>query len=215
MTLADLTTQFVALFNNNLLRGSTALQTTFINQAILRIQRELRCPMQESQIVYAVPSAYVPMTGLAIPNDFLELIDLFAGVDQEVTLQRVKIGHAKELAAFVSGGCTKKFARQGGNWILGPAPLLNDTITIYYYASFPALVLPTDTNVLLQVAWDAPLYAALSAASDYFTDTRGPAFEKQYAAILQNLQNMADGDELTADAAVGPVYAWPNDQNDT
>jgi hypothetical protein len=37
-------------------------------------------------------------------------------------------------------------------------------------------------------------------------------FEKRYNQILQNLQNMADGDELTADAAVSTVYPWPCDE---
>jgi hypothetical protein len=215
MTLNDLTVQFLNLMNRNELRANPALATTFLTQAILRIQRELRCPMQEATIQYVIPSSYVPLVGLAIPNDFLELIDLCAGQYQERVLQRTMLGTAKSLAANSSQGYTVKFARMGGSWILGPSPLVGDTITIQYYASFPALVLPTDTNVLLNVAWDAPLYAALSAACDYWNDERVDKFEKRYTQILQNLQNMADGDELTADAALGPVYGWPNDGNDT
>lgn len=215
MTLADLTTQFQNLMNRSDLRSNTALCTTFITQAILRIQRELRCPMQEAQIAYSIPNTYVPMTGLAIPNDFLELIDLCAGPNQEVVLTRTMLGKAKSLAANYPAGCTTKFARQAGNWILGPSPRVGDVITIYYYASFPALVNPTDSNVLTTIAWDAPLYAALSAACDFYDDARVDKFEKRYTQILQNLQNMADGDELTADAALGPVYGWPNDGNDT
>lgn len=201
--------------NRSDLKSNTALQTTFLTQAILRIQRELRAPLQEATIVYTIPSNYVPTVGLAIPNDFLELIDLFAGQYQEVVLQRVNLGLAKDMAANWSGGYTIKFARLGGNWILAPAPLTGDIITIQYYASFPALVNPTDTNVLSTVAWDAVVYGALSAACDYYNDERLDKFEKRYNQILQNLQNMADGDELTADAAVGPVYAWPDDGNDT
>jgi hypothetical protein len=211
MTLNDLTVQFLNLMNRTDLRGNTALATTFITQAILRIQRELRAPLQEATIAYTIPSTYVPGTGLAIPNDLLELKSLFAGQYQEVELRRAQLGTVKDMAANWSGGNTIKFARQGGNWILGPSPLVGDVITIIYYASFPALVAPTDANVLLNVAWDAPLYAALSAACDYYNDERVDKFERRYNQILQNLQNMADGDELTGDAAVGPVYAWPND----
>jgi hypothetical protein len=215
MTLAELTAQFTSLMNRSDLKANTALTTNFINQAILRIQRELRSPMQEATIVYTVPNTYVPTVGLAIPNDLLELIGLFAGQYQEVELQRTMLGRAKDMAANWSGGNTTKFARLGGNWILGPSPLVGDVITIQYYASFPALVNPTDTNVLTTVAWDAHLYAALSAACDFYNDERVDKFEKRYNQILQNLQNMADGDELTADAAVGPVYSWPDDGNGT
>lgn len=211
MNLNDLTTQFLNLMNRGDLRSNPSLATTFLNQAILRIQRELRCPMQESTIVYTIPNTYAPMVGLAIPNDLLELIDLFAGKYQEVTLTRAIIGKVKDMAANWAGGNTTKFSRLGGNWILGPSPLVGDIITIQYYASFPALVNPTDTNVLTTVAWDAPLYAALSAACDFYDDARVDKFEKRYSQILQNLQNMADGDELTADAALGPVYDWPDD----
>jgi hypothetical protein len=210
MTLNELTLQFQALMNRTDLKNNSALCTTFIQQAILRIQRELRCPMQESTIVYTVPSTYAPLVGLAIPNDFLELIDLFAGASQETVLQRVSMGIAKSLAANASGN-TNKFARLGANWILGPAPSAGDVITIYYHASFAPLVVGSDTNALLTVAWDAPLYAALAAACDYYNDERLANFEKRYSQILQNLQNMADGDELTADAAVSPVYPWPDD----
>jgi hypothetical protein len=210
MTLAEMTAQFTSLMNRRDLTSNTALVSTFITQAILRIQRELRAPFQEATVVYTIPSNYVNTTGLAIPNDFLELIGLFAGQYQEVQLQRTQLGKAKDLAANVSGN-TVKFARMGANWILAPAPLVGDIITIQYHASFPALVNSTDTNALSIIAWDSVVYAALSAACDYYNDERVDKFEKRYNQILQNLQNMADGDELTADAAVGPVYAWPDD----
>jgi hypothetical protein len=215
MTLAEMTTQFVNLMNRGDLKLNTALQSTFMTQAFLRIQRELRCPMQESTIVYTIPNTYVNTVGLAIPNDFLELIGLFSGPNQECQLQRTQLSIAKDMAANWPGGNTIKFSRMGGNWILGPSPLVGDVITIQYYASFPALVNPTDTNALSIIAWDAPVNAALAAACDYYGDERVDKFDKRYNQILQNLQNMADGDELTADAAVGVVYAWPNDGNDT
>jgi hypothetical protein len=215
MTLAEMTAQFTSLMNRTDLKSNTALATTFITQAILRIQRELRCPMQESTITYTIPSTYVPTVGLAIPNDFLELVGLFAGQNQEVQLQRTMLGTAKDMAANWAGGNTIKFSRMGSSWILGPTPLAGDIITIQYYASFTPLVNPTDTNILSDVAWDSVVYGALSAACDFYNDERVDKFEKRYNQILQNLQNQADADELTADAAVGVVYGWPDDGNDT
>lgn len=211
MTLNDLTVQFQSLMNRTDLKNNSALCATFITQAILRIQRELRAPLQEATILYTVPSTYSAVTGLAIPNDLLELIAINVGVNQEYELTRGNYSRVKDMAANWPNGNPESFCRLGGNWIIGPSPVVGDTIMIQYYASFPALVLPTDTNVLLSVAWDAPLYAALSAACDYYNDERVDKFEKRYNQILQNLQNMADGDELTADAAMAPVYAWPDD----
>lgn len=211
MTLAELTAQFTGLMNRTDLKNNTALASTFITQAILRIQRELRAPLQEATILYTIPNTYVANTGLAIPNDLLELISINVGPNQEYELQRGAFSTVKDMAVNWPQGNPTKFTRLGGNWIIGPSPSIGDVIMIQYYASFPALVNPTDTNVLTLVAWDAPLYAALSAACDFYDDARVDKFEKRYIQILQNLQNMADGDELTADAAVGPVYAWPDD----
>lgn len=210
MTLAEMTAQFVALMNRSDLRANTTLASTFITQAILRIQRELRVPMMESTIMYTVPDTYDADVGLAIPNDMLQLIGLHAGTDQEDELQRAQFSTVKKMANY-GPGIPRKFARLGGSFVLGPPPAAGDVIMIRYYASFPALVGPTDTNALSIVAWDAPVYGALAAACDYYNDDRVGNFEKRYNQILQNLQNMADGDELTADAAVGPVYAWPDD----
>jgi hypothetical protein len=140
----------------------------------------------------------------------LQLISLNAGEDQEYELQRAQLTTVKQLAN--SGvDIPRKFARLGGYFVLGPPPAVGDTILIRYYASFPELVNPTDTNALSVVAWDAPIYGALSAACDYYNDDRMKQFEARYNQIMQNLQAMADGDELTADAAVGPVYSWPDD----
>lgn len=211
MTLNELTVQFQSLMNRTDLKNNSALSATFLTQAILRIQRELRAPLQEATILYTIPNTYVPSVGLAIPNDLLELIAINVGVNQEYELQRDQFSRVKDMAVNWPAGQPTKFTRLGGNWIIGPSPSVGDVIMIQYYASFPALVNPTDTNVLTLIAWDAPLYAALSAACDFYNDERVDKFEKRYNQILQNLQNMADGDELTADAAVSPVYAWPDD----
>lgn len=214
MTLGDLTTQFVGMMNRNELRQSAALASLYISQAILRIQRELRTPMQEATVLYTIPTTYVPSVGLAIPSDFLELIGIYAGANQEYELTRGAFNKVKSMATCGSGPC-RQFTRLGGNWIIGPPPNAGDVVMFQYYASFPAVVAPTDTNTLLTVAWDLVLYSALCAACTFYDDVRFDKFNTQYNTIAEALQNMADGDELTADAAVGPVYAWPDDGNET
>jgi hypothetical protein len=211
MTLGEMKAQFQNLMNRRDLNANTALVTTFITQAILRIQRELRVPMMEKTIAYTIPITYVAETGLAVPSDLLELIDIFVGPDNEYALQRAQTSTVKTLAK--RPGCPRKFTRIGANWVIGPSPAVGDVIMIQYYASFPAFATDASSNALSTIAWDAVVYAALSAACDYYDDQRVDKFEKRYGQILINLQGMADGDELTADAAVSPVYAWPDDGN--
>jgi hypothetical protein len=213
MTLGDLTTQFMGLLNNNVVNKNAALVSTFINQAIMRIQRELRVPFMEKQILYTIPTdgSY---TKLAIPSDLLELIAIMVDADRdgilEYELRRtelMKVVRMSELPNYPP----QIYARQGGSWILGPSPAPGSQVLIYYYAEFAPVVNATDTNTCLTVAWDAVLYGALSAACDYLVDDRASTFEGRYTQITQQLQNQADADELTGDAVVAPALRLDTD----
>ena len=94
--------------------------------------------------------------------------------------------------------------------IIGPQPAVGSAIEVIYYAEFSPLVNPTDTNTISNIAWDAVVYGALSAASDYYNDDRAGSFEARYKQIAQMLQEQADADELTADAAVRPALLFNN-----
>lgn len=217
-TLADVTSQFLGLMNRTDLNNSPTLASTFINQAIMRLQRELRVPFMEKTIKYTIPSTYDPTVGLPIPSDLLELIDILVDGDQdgipEYPIQRVQYKDAARLSEAID--VPQCFARLGGNWLLGPQPAVGSSIWIVYYAEFAPLVNPTDSNTLINVAWDAVVYAALSAACDFYNDDRSGAFEARYTQISQMLQNQADADELTADAAIRPALLFSNgwDQTD-
>jgi hypothetical protein len=213
VNLSQLTAQFLALMNRSDLNGNPALATTFISQSIMRLQRELRVPFMEKIVQYVVPVDYDTSTGLPIPTDFLQLIDLNVDSDNDglmdYPLQRVQLKEAMSRAQLLD--TPRVFARRGGYWVLGPSPTVGSTIEMVYYATFTPLVAPTDTNILTQSAWDVVVYGALAAAADYYNDDRSQMFDARYNQIAQNLQAMADADELTADAAVRPALLFSND----
>lgn len=192
---------------------TTGLATTFLNQSILRLQRELRVPFMEKIVRYTIPSTYDPTLGLLLPSDLLELIDLNVDSDgdgiPDYPLQRVQLKEAMGASQHI--GVPRVFARRGGYWVIGPQPGQGSVVEIVYYAEFAPLVNPTDTNTISRIAWDAVVYGALAAASDYYNDDRSQVFEARYSQITQNLQAMADSDELTADAAVRPALLFNND----
>ena len=71
MNYGDLKTHF-----NNVLNRSditTALTTTFIDQGIARVQRQLRTPMQEALTTYTLSGQTEYIT---LPNDFIEIVSL-------------------------------------------------------------------------------------------------------------------------------------------
>lgn len=206
MTLGELKAQFKGLLNNNVINKSDSLVTLFVNQAIMRIQRELRVPFMEKQILYTIPDDY---TKLAIPADLLELIAIMVDTDQdgvlEYELTRTDLNRVVR-ASEEPGMTPRVYTRQGGSWILGPLPGAGSQVLIHYYAEFAALNTDADTNTCLKVAWDAVLYGALSAAADYLQDDeRGSKFEARYGQITKQLQDQADADELTADAVMAPA----------
>lgn len=210
MTLSELTTQFTGLMNRRDLSANSALVTNFISQSVMRIQRELRCPAMEKTVDVTIASGY---TGLTIPSDFLELISLTPqspATKRELTRARPDV--VSNLAANV--GAPMVYSRQGGQWILGPAPAEGDVVRVYYYAELTPLLNPTDTNVVSEVAWDLIVYGALAFACEYYNDKRGTNFEARYQQILADLNGMATDDELEGLTAVQPMWEWPEDDTD-
>lgn len=207
MTLGDLKVQFKALLNNGIVNNNPTLVSTFVNQGIQRIQRELRVPFMEKQILYTIPAGY---TKLSIPNDLLQLISIQVDRDGdgvlEYELQRVDMNRV--MAASQEVGPPSIYARQGAAWYLGPKPGEGDKVLITYYAEFAALLTDADSNTLTKVAWDAVVYAALVAAASYLNDERKAGFEQDFQRIMLTLQDQADSDELTADAAVRPALYY-------
>lgn len=214
MNLSQLTGQFLALMNRTDLTANPALATTFISQSIMRLQRELRVPFMEKIVRYTIPSTYDPTLGLVIPSDLLELIDLNVDSDNDgipdYPLQRVQLKEAMTRSQ-LTGAIPQVFARRGGYWVIGPQPALGSVVELVYYAEFAPLVNPTDTNTVSRIAWDAVVYGALAAAANFYNDDRSQVFEQRYGQITQNLQAMADSDELTADAAMRPALLLNND----
>lgn len=213
MTLGELKTHFKAMLNNNVVNKSDALVSLFINQSIMRMQRELRVPFMEKQILYTIPADF---TKLAIPSDLLELGAIMVDTDNDGILeyQLRKSSLTQVVSDSQLGGSVppRRYTRQGGSWILGPTPGEGSKVLILYYAEFAAVSADGDTNTALKVAWDAVLYGALAAAYSYLKDVENRSeAEATYTQITMNLQKMADADELAADAVMAPALALDTD----
>ena len=209
MNLSQITTQFTGLMNRRDLAGNSSLVTNFLAAAQTRINRDLRCPANEKWVNITIASNY---TGLVIPNDYLELIGIYPNADWRVRCRMEKLERVLNYAAFGTDR-SLLYARQGGQWILGPAPNVGDVITLGYYAEVPALVNPTDTNIVSLIAWDLIVYAALSYAGEFYNDKRTGAFEARYQQILADLNDMGSDDELN-EGHMEPCHYYPDDDTD-
>jgi len=190
MNKGQIRSHFKALLNRS--DCSDALADTFIDQAINRIERVLRIPPMERQQSYAVSSG-VPMTFILIPSDLLETIDIQYG---GVSLLRLPLHEMAAAQDTGEVGSPLHFSRERGIIKISPHPT-SGTVFLNYYGSFPPLTADTSTNTLTEVASDLLTYTALSYASDYFLDERGPLFDTKSGQFLLELQDQANSAETS------------------
>ena len=200
MNYGDLKTHFEAVLNRSDI--TSALTTTFINQGISRIQRQLRSPINERKADYTITSS---TPSVILPNDFLEIISLY--MDQ-YELSRVTMSRYRQLQDANEQGNPRFFTREQQRLLLYPSPT-SGTLTLYYYCDFPALVNNQDENDLTAVASDLVVYAALTYASDHFLDERAPIFEQKFNQFMAELQEQANDQELNGGTqAILPSYTY-------
>lgn len=207
MNKATLRLRIKDLLNRSDLTDDVA--NTFIDQAVQRIQRQLRSPMNEKLGTFIINQEY-PEFGL--PSEFLELISLTYFNDQgEIAsvLERVPITtlEDKKRVSDVTG-VPKFYARKHLDILLYPVPSTG-SMEIYYYAEFPDIDEVNPENVLTEVAPDLVIYGALSFAADYFIDERGPLFEQRFQTALQEIQDQSDQQHLSGGIqTVQPAYDY-------
>jgi hypothetical protein len=186
MNYGELKTQFSAILNRR--DCSTALAETFINQAIIRAQRDLRSPGNESLYEYTVDTNW---EGAPVPSDYLQMISMscdgypleFKPYDAYLKLNALS-------------GQPIYWTRYRSKFLLWPTPGEDAVVRILYYGELTTLVADGDTNALTDSASDLIIYGALSYAADYFLDDRRDAFEARYNQIRDDLAYLsydADG----------------------
>ena len=200
MNYGDLKTHFEALLNRSDITAS--LTTTFIDQGIARVQRQLRTPLNENKTTYNITGA---TTSVTLPTDFLEIISLY---QDRYELQRLPMSTYREYNKTGEQGVPRYFAREQQNLLLFPAPTTG-TLTLYYYAEFPALSANSDTNNLTTVCPDLAIYSSLTYAADYFLDERATIFEQKYNQFLTEVQEQANDQELNGSInTIAPAYSY-------
>lgn len=186
MNKGQLRAHLIALMNRSDL--SNALADTFIDQALQRINRNLRIPPMEKQVQYNISSA---TTFITLPNDFLEVIDVYMN---GLVLDRVTMREMVPLRDQGRSGPAEKFVREQGKLLLYPEPS-SGTLTLNYYAEIPQLTSDSDENFITVIASDLVTYGAMCYAADYFIDERGSFFEQKFAMYLSELQSQGDDGE--------------------
>lgn len=188
MNKGEIRAHFIALLNRS--DCPNALADTFIDQAITRIQRQLRVPAMEKQNQYNVTNAS-GTSQVVIPADTLEVIELYYDGS---TLTRIPLKEMIEYQKTGQLGTPRFFCREQGNIKIYPLPTTG-TLYLNYYAEQVALTDDSDTNMLTTIASDLLTYTALSYAADYFLDERGAIFDQKSGSFLAEIQEHANSSE--------------------
>ena len=176
-------THFKALLNRSDI--TDALADTFVDQSISRIQRTLRVPAMEKIQTYTVSSQTAK---IVVPNDLLEIIGIYHNT---TSLTRLPLHDMLTATATGETGTANHFTQQGGDVLLFPQPI-SGTVSVSYYSQFADMSLDSDESSLAQFASDMIIYGALTYASDYYLDDRGPIFEQKFVGMMSEIQEQAN-----------------------
>jgi hypothetical protein len=191
---------FKALLNRS--DCSDALADTFMDQSIARIQRTLRIPSMEKQNSYTITGS---TTFVVLPNDFLEIIDLYY---DKTSLSRVPMNEILTFKEANESGTPKFFSREDENLLIYPSPT-SGSLKLNYYGQFADMTSDSDENALALSSSDLIIYGMLTYASDYYLDERGPVFEQKYQQFLAEIQEQANDSEMAGTVqAMRPMVAY-------
>ena len=112
MNYGEIKDHFEALLNRSDI--TAALTTTFIDQGIARVQRQLRTPLNESKTEYNITGS---TTSVTLPTDFLEIISLY---QDKYELQRIPMSKYRELQKSTAVGIPRYFTREQQKLLLHP-----------------------------------------------------------------------------------------------
>lgn len=207
MALQDIQATVSGLINRN--TATPALITGWINQGFERIEEEMRVREMEKTLVYTRPDDGTEFTGIPVPTDYLELIDIQNTAGKR--LEKEDLTRVTYLMRFGGAGVPQYYYRYGTNWLIGPRPHPGFPVGILYYAKLTRLANPTDTNQISEIYPSLCAYAALGFAADFFTDSRGPQWETRYTSLRDSITSTQEEDEASGASVMSPVWFWPSD----
>lgn len=163
----------------------------FINIAATRAVRSLRIPPMEKVVDILIDDdGYVP-----IPVDFIEAIEMvIVRNGNNIILERKSI-HEIDSRYNDSPDTPCYFSRLRENFRLSPYdnPSDTDTVSLYYYATFPPLTADEDCNWVTGNASDLVLYGALSELAAYTRDEESEArWIRKFNEEINRLQGIED-----------------------
>jgi len=196
----------LADFNGELNRDDCSQEqgVNFVNRGLERIQRSLRVPSMER---HRLILAQGQMTYTSIPDDFLEMIDVFASLncqDRTRPLERMAFRQIVEIPNQVY---PRAYARVGSTLHFRGAVPEGGSALLHYYGTVASLNALTDTNEFTLACPDLVTYAALKYAGLWCDHPSTQTWEDTFTGLLGDVQGQTVAMENTGGpSAIQPLY---------
>ena len=141
----------------------------------------------------------VEAASVALPSDFLEVIDLYRDTNPRVALAPSTT--TGQNTRHNTSGVPQTYAIVDGALILNPEPNGSENLELRYYAKLADLVLNDDTNPVLEKYPGVYLYGALAHHATIIRDEKAAAMWK---AAFGEQMRQARGSDAIAMASGGP-----------
>ena len=199
MSLNSVCATFQTIFNRD--DCSAAQAQVYALQAISRVQREVRLPCQERQLVITTTGV---VDWISVPPDLIEIIDVIVA-DENGNPRALKHLPYRKLIMVDPNTWVSAYARlQSQIWLRGRVGL-SSAIQLIYYGEFSPFADATVDNEITESAPDLIVYGALSYAADAFDHPSAQKWEQRYQSILADVHMMAVDLEMNG----GPMQIQP------
>lgn len=195
MNLGELRTKIKSVLNRS--DNTDALTDTFIDLALKWVHRELRVPALERTTTLTVDSH----SRVVIPSDYLEMIALWPTDGDKRAIKKTQ----DEFLRYTNqSDADVVYVRRQNYWYLKPDQSEDTEFTLDYYGEMLPLESDTDTDPILDIAWDLVMFAALVEGADHFEDDREAKWEAKFQdrkAVIQQQaidQDLSEGIQVVA-----------------
>lgn len=180
----------------------------FIGQGIRRLQREVRLPCMEREVVATFPTG--GETWVTIPSNLLEIVDVLVEDSSDPRPRPLVKMDYRALVTLDPGRPPHAYAMFSGRIYMSGSMPAGSTLRLLYYGTFSDLATREAENEVTVGFPEAAIYAGLVYAASAYTHPSKGEWAQDYTNVRDGL--IASGINLSMNGgpqSIQPMYSEP------